>query len=137
MVLFGKTQTVRRFGKITIVNGYREASHEDMQLVMDVQTQSKPTRMNETGKASGAKLKVFCDTELMTADKEQGIQADWLLYHGKWHECTECVRMENTILAHFEALFQELPEQPEEETSSDDTETDTDADSSDDEEDES
>lgn len=147
MVLFGKTQTIRRFGKVTIVNGYREASSEDIQLVMDVQTQTKPTRMDETGKEATARLKVFCDTELQTADKEQGLQADWLLYHGKWYECTECVRMENTVLAHFEAQFQELPEQPEETSSDtedsgsteseDNTETDDSTENSDDEEAES
>ena len=111
MVLFGKKQVIRRFGRMEVIDGYQNCTSRDIPLFMDVQEETDSGTLEESGKHRRTELKVFCNVEFIVADKENRQNADWLWVNGKWYECTSCIPYKNTLLKHYEAKFSLLPEQ--------------------------
>lgn len=111
MVFFKKPYTLRRYSMPVYMKGHASVAYQDMQFLMDVQTEEDTVKMGADGAKSGQKLKVFCDSPLLVEDAERQQKADRLWFQGKWFTCQNSRLSENTILRHYTAAFVECPDQ--------------------------
>lgn len=113
MVFFKKPYILRRYSRPVYTKGHASVTYQDMQFLMDVQTEEDTVKMGEDGAKSAQKLKVFCDSPLLVEDAGRQQKADRLLFQGKWFACQNSRLSENTILRHYTAAFTECPDQEE------------------------
>ena len=97
----------------SIVDGYSVIPYEDIILLMDVQTMENTARTQPDGTDSVQRLKVFCDSEILTEDRHSRQKADRLWFQGKWFDCQSARLSENTPLRHWTATFVECADQDE------------------------
>lgn len=105
MNFFKRAYTVRRYGQKIWENGLCESPFEDIQLPLDIQNRSHRSSEDLSGQSETGSLTVYSDSPLYPARPEQQMDADRLLYMGRWYECTSCAYWGNTILRHWQAEF--------------------------------
>ncbi len=111
MVFFKKPYTLRRYSVPVYIRGHTSVPYQDLQFLMDVQTEEDTVKMDTDGAKSGQKLKVFCDSPLLVEDAGRQQKADRLWFQGKWFSCQNSRLSENTVLRHYTAAFAECPDQ--------------------------
>lgn len=109
MPFFGKNYTLRRYGEDTVVNGYPVAGHEDISVVLDVQTMSDDEVIEAGGSRDRMMLKTFGDFPIRCSKQEEGVRSDQLLYEGRWFECMSSRLSENTFIKHWTSTFELIP----------------------------
>ena len=107
MIFFAKPQFLRRFKEPEIVEGYYNASYDDITLPANVQTLEDEIITASEGERSVRRLEMFSDERIMTDDPENRIKADMLWYQGKWYQCRSSVLCDTTILKHWDSVFVE------------------------------
>ena len=103
-----RQHVLRRFKEPKIVKGYQTITYDDLTLLMDVQTSEDVQITTEDGTMSVQRLKVFCDSPILTENVEKQQKADRIYFQDKWFECKSSRLSENTPLRHYTATFVEL-----------------------------
>ena len=120
MRFFKRPHLIRRYLEPTEQDGWVSIPYEDMTLLLDVQTMSDAAVTTPDGTKSVQRLKVFCDSEILTENRHTQQKADRLWFQGKWFDCQSSRLSENTPLRHWTATFVEcldFEDPPSDETS--------------------
>ena len=116
MKIFKKPYTVRRYQKPSWEGGLPGVPYRDITLNLDVQDNRRKNQGDRGGRSTSGSLTVYSNIQLFPAEPSKQIDADRLLFMGRWYVCTEAVYWGNTILAHWTCTFEAVEgEEPEEE----------------------
>lgn len=111
MNFFKRPHLLRRYAAPVEIDGYVSIPYEDSTFPMDVQTMSDEVVTTADGSQSVQRLKVFCDSELLTESEHHQQKADRLWFQNKWFDCQSSRLSENTPLRHWTATFVECLDQ--------------------------
>lgn len=111
MRFFKRRRILRRYGEQKYEDGYAVIDYEDMELLMDIQTTEATIKTDPDGRETIQKLKVFCDTEILTENTAKSQKADRVWFQGKWFDCISSRLSENTPLRHWTSTFVECLDQ--------------------------
>lgn len=102
---------LRRYLEPTTVRGYISIPYEEITLPMDVQTLEDAVVTTQDGSRSVQRLKVFCDSIILTDSNDGKQKADRLWFQNTWFECRSSRLSDNTPLRHWTATFVECLKQ--------------------------
>ena len=109
--IFRRSFTIRHFGHEEIVDGYRYATYQDREVLLNVQPLfADELQALPEGERRTKRLKAYGNYTFTTADQSTGKRGDWLFYCGRWYECVSSLDWDHTMLWHCKSEFVEVAE---------------------------
>ena len=108
--LFNRKYWLRRFGEQREVKGYLTADFNDCVVSIHAHPMGTDTlQALPEGERSVKRIEGHGPHKLIAADPNTGMKGDLLLYDGNWYECVVSMSYTQTILAHYNYQFVQVP----------------------------